>query len=130
MIVPPPEQDRMALQRNTQLEQLKQQMATLKPGVLDNALENAAPFITKALGYAEIIGAVLPQFRSARTLGQTTQQAGTRAAAVVKRWPWSRPWSWRARLVLTAAPVVAALAVYTASRFRIGARLRRRVPPG
>ena len=45
---------------NTELAKLRRQMAKLQPGTLTELTERAAPFVAKAVGYAELIRSVMP----------------------------------------------------------------------
>ena len=132
---------------NTEVAQLRQQMASMAPGLLEGAAEKVAPVATKLLGYAELIKAVLPALGAATERGAASRRFERPAPPPPP--PPPRPvvvhrsgWSWKARLLTVGLSfgLGAGAAVYAASRFGapssripsspVPLRRARRAPPG
>lgn len=107
---------------NNQITRLRQQMATLQPGVLEGVAESAAPLVSKLIGYAELVRAVMPKPRPA-PVAPVPRPAPARPVVVVVRRPW------RNRMIGAGLAVLAGALGFAAWRFRM-LPSRRRVPMG
>lgn len=124
----------MSLRANADLSSLRQQLSGLQPGRVADAAEAAAPFLAKALGYAEVIGSILRQIppptrrpRPAQDVPEERPVPPSRAEFPPPPSLWAR---WRWPVLSTVVLGVAGLTSFGVLRARRDKRLRRRVPPG
>ena len=130
----------MSLRANADLSSLRQQLSGLQPGRVADAAETAAPFLAKALGYADVIGSILRQIppppgrpRPARDALERHPVPPPRAEFPPPPPPPRRPlpwfrWRWPVLSVLLLG--AGGLAAYGLFRTVPLDRRRRRAPPG